>query len=168
MTIQAECGGCGQVYLVDESKAGRSGKCKECGATFQVPALAPKTPPPAKLSQPPKPAPKSRPQPAPKAAKPSRPREEEFEDFGDLPPLVRTGRSSSSGKKRRSSGSGLRISFNWGVISKILIFLMIAMCAGGGRLDCPSSPESTTGSAARSREKGHLVEFLVPRWTVQL
>lgn len=37
MTIPAKCGGCGHVYRVDEDKAGKRFKCKECGQAIVVP-----------------------------------------------------------------------------------------------------------------------------------
>lgn len=48
MALIAVCG-CGKVHEVDESKAGRTGRCKACGETFSVPSL------PSPVVTPPKP-----------------------------------------------------------------------------------------------------------------
>ncbi|MFH1732940.1 MAG: DUF4190 domain-containing protein [Planctomycetota bacterium] len=48
MSIIVECPKCGKQYTVPEDAAGRSGKCRDCGATIRVPdaAAAPVSPEP--------------------------------------------------------------------------------------------------------------------------
>lgn len=120
MTIKSQCPGCARVYTLDESKAGLSLRCKDCRETIEVPSLKPISPS----------RPKPRPPASPKPAKKSRPEPEEEEEYGALPPRINTGDSRRSAKKRRSSGSGFRIRVNWGLISTVFVFLIIAMCAG--------------------------------------
>src|SRR4051794_13389463 len=38
MPIRFVCEGCGKRYRVEDSAAGKSGKCKECGHTVTIPA----------------------------------------------------------------------------------------------------------------------------------
>jgi hypothetical protein len=51
MPIQTECPGCNATLLVDDSLAGKQGKCIQCGQRLIVPAMAgPATPLPSKAS----------------------------------------------------------------------------------------------------------------------
>lgn len=75
MAIRVKCDGCGAVMNVQDSMAGRRGKCPKCGATIAVPAAggqpAADTPEPVPPQQAaPAPAPVAAPTPAPAAAEP--------------------------------------------------------------------------------------------------
>jgi len=41
--IEATCGGCGTTFAVDESHAGKSGKCRKCGGSVRIPPPSPAT-----------------------------------------------------------------------------------------------------------------------------
>src|ERR1700744_320422 len=50
MSISFSCDSCGKSFTVDDKFAGKKGKCKQCGATMQIPNGA--TPQPAPSSAP--------------------------------------------------------------------------------------------------------------------
>ena len=41
MSISFACGQCGKPFTVDDQFAGKKGKCKQCGATMQIPSASP-------------------------------------------------------------------------------------------------------------------------------
>lgn len=43
--IEAICGGCGSSFSVDDSNAGKTGKCRKCGASVSIPSRPTSTPP---------------------------------------------------------------------------------------------------------------------------
>ena len=159
MSISFECANCGKAFTVGDEVAGKTGRCKQCGATMQIPMAGEDAAPSDVFDLDEPVLPPARVAPEPTATRRDRPAGKATSDIAQIAARLRAG---GPPQPRKPEGSAWkRIGAGVGVVLCILAVAgrVAKMARIGKRLNQPAAAAPASPEQARQQLGAKLAQF---------